>query len=237
MEKLTDLLQRYHELLKKMNQIEQKLDERLEVILTPNEKNVFHGCINSGLTKFFLCRTPDNYYDWNLTQRKEYLGAPSENHLCKSLIIENTKCEDKECLSIDNSRFYCIIMQYSTRYFSHKLFKYVRSLKNNSIARKYYHFRFSSEEESNKLTGFEHNAISPFGNKINIPIILSNKIALLGGYFFLGGGEKITKVGIDVNQYLERCKPLVADITYDDETPETQTNETQTEPDLTDNQK
>jgi hypothetical protein len=52
--------------------------------------------------------------------RKE-LGGYSVHHLCKSLIIENTEwtptfAPNGECADPTYSRFYCLIVQYTTRY-------------------------------------------------------------------------------------------------------------------------
>lgn len=63
---------------------------------------------------FEFKQAPPDYYEWELEKRKEYLGAKSVDHLCKSLIIENTKCRDEQ--RPNNSRYFCIIIQYTAQY-------------------------------------------------------------------------------------------------------------------------
>uniref|UniRef100_A0A6B2LLK3 YbaK/aminoacyl-tRNA synthetase-associated domain-containing protein n=1 Tax=Arcella intermedia TaxID=1963864 RepID=A0A6B2LLK3_9EUKA len=146
------------------------------------------------------------------------MGAPSVHYLCKSLIIENT-CfsEFSEYADKDYCRFYCIIIQYSTSYAGHKLFKFLRGLKNPPLPKKMYHFRLAEEKESIALTGYEHNAICPFGMKYEMPYVLSERIShFQDSYIWLGGGDVNLKLGIKVNQFIEICKPYVVDITHPD---------------------
>lgn len=102
-----------------------------------------------------------------LNERKQ-LGGYSIHHLCKSIIVENTEWDAKfvadgqECSDPTYSRFYCIIVQYTTKYaqlvtlhqclifatvtanfsvfrmMSHKVYKFMRSLRSN-VSKKYYH--------------------------------------------------------------------------------------------------
>ena len=71
-------------------------------------------------------------------------------------------------------------------------------------------------KDSLRLTGFEHNAISPLGTTVQIPIILSHRITQLQPRnFFMGGGEVELKLFADVDQFIQIVKPFVADVTMD----------------------
>jgi hypothetical protein len=74
---------------------------------------------------------------------------------------------------------------------SHKVFKFVRTLKKDA-PQKNYHFVYAKEEvflhvnttdsflqDSFKLSGYSHNAITPIGTTTTIPLILSHKIQKL----------------------------------------------------------
>jgi prolyl-tRNA editing enzyme YbaK/EbsC (Cys-tRNA(Pro) deacylase) len=51
------------------------------------------------------------------------------------------------------------------------------------------HLRIADENDSAKLTGFQHNAVSPFGLRSSIPIILAEAITKIKpNFIFLGGG-------------------------------------------------
>lgn len=101
-------------------------------------------------------RVAPEYYKWSLEQRRsgrlrpiffegltflcrKALGGYSQHHLCKSIIVENTLWDaqhakippgaDPECGDPTFSKFYMIIIQYTTRLMSHKVFKYMRGLR------------------------------------------------------------------------------------------------------------
>ena len=65
-----------------------------------------------------LARASDSYFDWPLSQRKEYLGAPSTFHLCKTIIMQNKKHDQglKQFPSSAECPFYpkniCVISQF-----------------------------------------------------------------------------------------------------------------------------
>ena len=65
--------------------------------------------------------------------------------------------------------------QYSARLNAEKLKAWAWGLKAGSIAKKYYTLRLAPEEDSARLTGFVHNAVTPVGSAVQIPIIFSHK--------------------------------------------------------------
>lgn len=48
--------------------------------------------------------------------KRDFIGANSIETLCKSIIVENTECISTNCDNPANSKYYCIIIQYTTRY-------------------------------------------------------------------------------------------------------------------------
>lgn len=59
--------------------------------------------------RFSTC--PDDYYDWSLEQRAQYLSCTTPQ-LCKTIIFENTMYDASVPDSKTNSRYYCVITQY-----------------------------------------------------------------------------------------------------------------------------
>lgn len=162
-----------------------------------------------------MFRTDDNYYKKSLKERRAYLNAPSIHNLCKSIILENTKCTRDDCSDPNNSKYYLVIIQYTTRLMSHKVFKFVRSLTPNA-SKANYHFNLAKESDSFRLTGSEHNGVCPIGNPVNIPIILSSRILELSNDFiWLGGGDPTIKLGFSAKEFVEKFKPFVADVTFE----------------------
>ncbi|KAI8874647.1 hypothetical protein K501DRAFT_204284, partial [Backusella circina FSU 941] len=117
---------------------------------------------------------PD-YYDWELQQRAFRVGAPSRAHMCKSVILENTRCTHNEISDPLYSRYYCYITPVNTQ----KLLNYARGLKNKDISKKNYNFRLADPEISLQMTGFEKGGVSPIGMKDPIPVILAESVTKL----------------------------------------------------------
>ncbi len=60
----------------------------------------------------FVC-VPEDYYDQPLEFRRDCLAAASVDHLCKSIIMENTKAHPSVKGWEDplNSKYYVVILQ------------------------------------------------------------------------------------------------------------------------------
>ena len=43
--------------------------------------------------------------------------------MCKSMVMENTACENKDCSDPTNSRYYCVVVQYVAKFNAEKLRK------------------------------------------------------------------------------------------------------------------
>ncbi len=58
-------------------------------------------------------------------------------------------------------------------------------------------------------------AVSPVGCKVQLPIIMSHRIAeLTPAFFWMGGGEVDLKLGVRTEEFVRLVQPMVADITY-----------------------
>lgn len=173
---------------------------------------------------------PEKYYSLSLSQRAKVLGAHSTWQLCKSMLMEN-KAYDP---SLDNKnhndgsycRFYLIILQYETSISNKKLISEVRALKKD-ITKRYdtnkFDFRVASSEDNDRLTGYTHNAVSPFGllvdKKESFSIIVSKSIqdmetvSKATPFIWMGGGHVNCKVGMAVKDCIHALNPLVLDVT------------------------
>jgi prolyl-tRNA editing enzyme YbaK/EbsC (Cys-tRNA(Pro) deacylase) len=98
--------------------------------------------------------------------------APSIQHLCKTVVFENTHCSVNDTSDPYNSRYYCVITQYVASVNTQKLMNYVRSLKDKKISKKYYKFRLAEANDSLRLTGFANNGVSPIGKLIHFMIFI-----------------------------------------------------------------
>jgi prolyl-tRNA editing enzyme YbaK/EbsC (Cys-tRNA(Pro) deacylase) len=175
--------------------------------------------IARGIRDFRFVRAPSEYYEQPLEFRMEVCKASSIHHLCKALIMVNTRAAEN-CQGWSDptfSQYYLVIIQYSKgRIHTDKLNKFIHGLAAGRCGKSQVNMRLCREEVSNELSGFEHNAVSPIGLKERLPMVISDKILKLEpDFFFLGAGEVDLKVGLRARDFVEVYKPFVCDLTYD----------------------
>ena len=169
------------------------------------------ACIFSAVWKW----VPSKYYNWPLDQRADFLTGSSKNldFLCKSLVMENKKVLDNDPDTKTNPRFVVVIIQYAASFSNKKLGTAIRSLRplHDRIDISRFDFRIASSEDNDRLTGYRHNSVTPFGLLSDIPIILTKEVVDLK-YFWMGGGHVDLKLRVSSSEFIDKMKPLVADI-------------------------
>lgn len=164
-------------------------------------------------------RAPEDYYEWTLERRRDFLQAPSTFYLCKTIVLENTAWNPLFSDEDAYWKYVAVVIQYESKLSSEKVMKFAKEFQNSNsnqkiISKKHFHYRLADEEIANQLTGYGYNAVTPFLMKTELPILLSKEILHLNPeYLFLGGGEVDLKLGISVNEFLTTTKAMVADIT------------------------
>lgn len=211
--RIQDLNKRQDQILSQSRELQLRLKKLVFNEKSEGEKLVIKSCKEIGLKLFYLRQTPSDYYNWKLEQRRAYLNAHSIHHLCKLLIIENKEC--KSSLSDPlYSQFYCVVIQYSTSYKSHNLKEFLQEIYGNKLSKNQYNLQFADEKSAIALTGFQHNGMCPIGMSQKVPVILSDRILeLTPKYMWLGGGHKDVKLCVDVDEFVAKCNPFVANIT------------------------
>lgn len=96
------------------------------------------------------------------------------------------------------------------RNFVHSLRPATSRLSKNS-----FNFQLASEEQSFELSGFGHNAISPYGMKVcNIPVIICQRCTeVQPPLLYLGGGKVDVKLLVSVNDILRSLNAMTGLIT------------------------
>jgi len=111
-----------------------------------------------------------NYYDLNLHQRMNVLGAHSIDVLCKTIILENTAFDEKY-ESDFYKRYYVTIVQYTNEFNGEKIAKLMKSIQNakceHKLSNKFFHFRLAKNEVAYDMTGYRFNCITPFLMKVD----------------------------------------------------------------------
>jgi prolyl-tRNA editing enzyme YbaK/EbsC (Cys-tRNA(Pro) deacylase) len=147
---------------------------------------------------------PPPYYTWPLEQRAEALGARTTHMLCKSLLLENKKVTDKPELEdkLTNPRFLLVVVQYEATLDVKKLANSLRKLRpvKERLDESQFDFRVASSEDNDRITGFSHNSVTPFGLKDTVLIVLPLEI-ISYGYFWMGGGHVHLKLGMSVSDF------------------------------------
>lgn len=96
-----------------------------------------------------------------------------------------------------------------------KMKNFLHKINNGTVPKRCFNLRLAPSEVSDELSGYEHNAVSPFGMRMKMPIIMSHTIASLDpGIMYLGAGEVDLKVGLRVDEFLREYEPFVVDCTY-----------------------
>ena len=169
-----------------------------------------------------LC--PSNYYTLTLDQRKAILGADSTSQLCKACLFENKNykaSDDKQGGKVDptNSQYYLVIVQYVESIDMKKLSSELRGLRPVGPKRfdpNYFSdMRLAPEEISEKLTGYGHNGVSPFGMvDSTIPIIICKNVVenVRPKFIWMGGGDKDWKLGMAVTEFVSALDAIVLDV-------------------------
>lgn len=74
--------------------------------------------------------------------------------------------------------------------------KYQNENDESKIGQKGFHYRLASDEDSYRLTGYMHNAVTPFMfNDTSLPIVISKPITeIQPEHIWLGGGHVNNKI-------------------------------------------
>ena len=153
---------------------------------------------------------PNDYYMRPLSGRAKCLGAPSVEFLCKSLLMENKKVVKE---SPNNPRFVLVILQYAATLNNKKLTNAIRRLLpvSERLDDSKYDFRIASPEDNDRITGYKHNSVTPFGMKENVRMVLTENVVKLK-FFWMGGGHVHLKLGMATSEFCEAFNPVIADI-------------------------
>lgn len=179
---------------------------------TPEVAALRAWCLANKLYSAEFKWVPSDYYSQSLQWRRDILEAATIQHLCKTIVLENTRCAKEDCSDRNNSRYYMIVYQYVNRFDSELVMRLIRDL-NTGLGKRQFNFRLADPEKSKELTGFDHGAVAPFGTKTPIPVILCSRAAeVTPAHLWMGGGHVDCKCRVDLAEFMERLDPIVASI-------------------------
>lgn len=154
-------------------------------------------------SRFFY--VPPNYYDYTLEERAKLLGGHVPQ-LCKSILFENTAWEGEDEFDPTNARYYLVITQYVAKINTTTLRNFIHSLRGtHRLSKSSFNFQLAPDSVSYQLTGFAHNAISPFGLiEKRIPIVICTRCTQVSpAMLYLGGGRVDVKLCVSVSELVQ----------------------------------
>ncbi|WZN63232.1 tRNA_edit domain-containing protein [Chloropicon roscoffensis] len=197
----------------------------------PSDASPTHRAIHAELaskldtsfpSSFRVVRVPGEYYDRPLEYRRQVLDAFSTSHLCKTMVMENTKDDRPFPEGLDDgeawsTKYIMVVVQYVSKLHAEKIRDFVFEKRGGKTQRKKIKFRLAPEEVSDAITGYSHNAVTPVASKTKIPLLVSHRVLeLRPDFFWLGAGEVDLKVGFSAAEFAEAYGAHVIDCTYDD---------------------
>lgn len=185
-----------------------------------------------GLERCLFRRCPAAYYTWTLEQRRQFLEpAPTVYHLCKSLILENTRANVDDEASGPGAapRYVCVILPYPARLHTEKVTQAVRCFSELCqlcpAPRSQVHYQVAPAEQCQRITGYGYNAVTPLGMRTPMPILVASVLekwlkCCRDDCFWLGGGATDLKLNVSLSDFVRvfsrvhRLPVLIRDITY-----------------------
>lgn len=159
---------------------------------------------------------PSNYYSLTLEDRASLL-ATTTPQLCKIILFENTAWQGDDELERTNARYYRVVVQYIAKIDTQALRLLIHSQRPHAqrLSKNSFNFQLTSDAKSLELSGFEHNAIAPFGFvRENIPMVVDSRLLeLQPPIVFLGGGHVDAKLQISVPDLIASTSAIVGSIT------------------------
>ncbi|KAJ2554451.1 hypothetical protein EV175_002577 [Coemansia sp. RSA 1933] len=154
-----------------------------------------------------LYRVSPDYYAWPLYERALGVGAPSPFHLCKTVVMGNTRWRTGD----STPRYVCVVVQYMHTINAQALADEVRAMDGNKVPKKRFNFRLA--EGAEEMTGFAHNGVAPVGMAMEIPVILCAAIAeLKPPVLWVGAGAVDFKMAMPIDSFVAATACSVCDI-------------------------
>eukprot|EP00127_Corallochytrium_limacisporum_P000125 Clim_evm8s5 gene=Clim_evmTU8s5 len=192
--------------------VEQDEDSCFDHIPHEGVQRVVGRCHKHGVRDFVIKQVPSDYYNWTLYRRMAVLGAPSRHHLCKIIVLHNTKVKEVPEAGGD---IIIVIVPYTAVFNNEKLIKHFhQDVHMGKIGRKSFNFRLMPSENAERITGFSQGAMCPVGLlDPEIPIVCSTTILnLVPPVIYLGGGHVDWKLGIRVEDLSQCCNLEYVDV-------------------------
>ncbi|KAH9258621.1 methionine-tRNA ligase, beta subunit [Batrachochytrium salamandrivorans] len=179
---------------------------RVPAQFTENTLRVSNALGELGYEDFDLLRVPDGkryYQDLSLQDRACLLQASTSDALCKTLLFSASGDE------LDKANLFLLVINYTQRISPSKFKSEIKRLFPGAKTPKQ-----ASEEVMQQVLGFPLNGVSVVGGLgAPLPIVFASAVAS-NQEIFLGGGEVDVKLRVgNVQEFIQRSKSVVLDVT------------------------
>lgn len=173
-----------------------ELERRLDVVTDRiNVERVKRSVGGLPIFTAVLRRVPSDYYSKSLGERRDLLGCTSTAQLCKTIVLENTAWQEGDS---KEARYVAVVLQYITKIDVEAL-----AVKMHRPPTRRPKYQLAPEAVSRALTGFIHNAVTVFGLRSPLPIVVCQRVADVSPPFvYLGGGSVDMKLGLSVHELI-----------------------------------
>ncbi|KAH8093542.1 DNA primase [Aureococcus anophagefferens] len=152
-----------------------------------------------------------NYYGKPMRSRAAELGC-DVRQMTKTMLVENKQWRGDDPFARENARHYLVVVQYAAAYDAQRMRSALSA--RTGLSKNQFNFRVADEATMAALSGFEHNAVTPFGMaEKRVPVVLASAARdAPGGFIWMGAGHTDLKLGVTVADFLKRFDPLVLDV-------------------------
>jgi hypothetical protein len=93
--------------------------------------------VSRGCRTFRFARVPGPYYDKPLDFRAQRVGAASVEHMCKTMVMENTRAPKDvvDCSEPNLSKYYMVLVQYCANIDAEKLKGFILQVRMLTVVR------------------------------------------------------------------------------------------------------
>ncbi|KAH8065184.1 DNA primase [Aureococcus anophagefferens] len=152
-----------------------------------------------------------NYYGKPMRSRAAELGC-DVRQMTKTMLVENKQWRGDDPFARENAKHYLVVVQYAAAYDAQRMRSALSA--RTGLSKNQFNFRVADEATMAALSGFEHNAVTPFGMaEKRVPVVLASAARdAPGGFIWMGAGHTDLKLGVTVADFLKRFDPLVLDV-------------------------
>ena len=149
-------------------------------------------------------RVPAQYYDEDLPFRAAWRRRPLRAPHVQDHLHGEHEVHSGRLRGPGEQRWYLVLVQYTARLSQQKLRSFCISAttRGGGKGQKGVSHAPAKEEDSERLTGYEHGAVTPLRTAEPVPVLVSREMETLapGGEFWLGGGEVDLKMRVSYDE-------------------------------------